>query len=185
MKVAFTVSRVLLVIDVQNEYFTGALPITYPVDHFSNIIEVVDLARSKSVPTIFVRHKETQLPIFQEGTHGWQLHADLAERPCDLLLDKTLPGCFTGTLLQNWIEEHKIETLTIAGYMTHICCDTTARQGMHLGLKVEFLSDATGTLALDNEAGMVTDEELHRAILCAQQHFISEVISRKTWADRL
>lgn len=185
MKVVSTLSRVLLVIDVQNEYFTGALPITYPVDHFSNILEVVDVARAKKIPTIFVRHKEPRLPIFQGGTHGWQLHSELAEKPCDLLLDKTLPGCFTGTLLQDWIVEDQVDTLTIAGYMTHICCDTTARQGMHLGLKVEFLSDATGTLALENQAGAVTGEELHRAILCAQQHFISEVIDQKTWSDRL
>ncbi|MFZ1986860.1 MAG: hypothetical protein WAU91_20785 [Desulfatitalea sp.] len=33
---------------------------------------------------------------------------------------------------------------------------------------VEFLSDATGTLAFKNEAGAVTDEELHRAILVTQ-----------------
>lgn len=178
-------SRALLVIDVQNEYFSGALPITYPVDHFPNILEVVDLARTKNVPTVFVRHKETRLPIFQEGTHGWELHSELAERPCDLLLDKTLPGCFTGTSLQEWLDERKIDTLTISGYMTHICCDTTARQGMHRGMKVEFLSDATGTLALDNQAGSVSDEQLQRSILCAQQHFISEVIDRKTWADRL
>jgi nicotinamidase-related amidase len=173
------------VIDVQNEYFSGALPITYPVDHFSNILEVVDLARKTNVPTVFVRHKETRLPIFQEGTVGWELHPELASRPCDLLLDKTLPGCFTGTSLQAWLDERKIDTLTISGYMTHICCDTTARQGMHRGLKVEFLSDATGTLALDNQAGAVSDEQLQRSILCAQQHFISEVIDRKAWADRL
>jgi nicotinamidase-related amidase len=30
--------------------------------------------------------------------------------------------------------------------MSHMCCDTTARQAAHLGLTVEFLGDATGTL---------------------------------------
>jgi nicotinamidase-related amidase len=178
-------TRALLVIDVQNEYFTGALPITYPLDHLPHILEVVDQARSCDIPTIFVRHHEVSLPIFQQGTHAWQLHPDLAEKPRDLLLDKTLPGCFTKTHLHEWLQERSVDTLTISGYMTHICCDTTARQGMHSGYKVEFLSDATGTLALDNQAGSVTDEQLHRAILCAQQHFISEVIDKKTWYDRV
>ena len=31
-------SRALLVIDVQNEYFTGALPITYPAGHLEQIL---------------------------------------------------------------------------------------------------------------------------------------------------
>ena len=40
--------------------------------------------------------------------------------------------------------------------MTQMCCDTTARQAYHLGFGVEFLSDATGTLAISNAAGAVT-----------------------------
>jgi nicotinamidase-related amidase len=178
-------TRALLVIDVQNEYFTGALPITYPLNHLPNILEVVDAARAHKIPTVFVRHQESALPIFRHGSDAWQLHPELASRPCDLILDKTLPGCFTNTSLQNWLAERNVDTLTISGYMTHICCDTTARQGMHAGYKVEFLSDATGTLGLDNQAGVVSDEQLHRSILCAQQHFISEVISRKTWTERI
>jgi nicotinamidase-related amidase len=178
-------SRALLVIDVQNEYFTGALPVTHPTNHFPNILEVVDLAQQQQVPTVFVRHHEKELPIFRHGSDSWQLHPELAQRPSDLILDKNLPGCFTNTSLESWLKERGVTTLTISGYMTHICCDTTARQAMHLGYKVEFLSDATGTLALDNQAGKVTDEQLHRAILCAQQHFISEVIDRSTWASRV
>jgi hypothetical protein len=34
-----------------------------------------------------------------------------------------------------------------------LCFDTTARQAVHRGFTVEFLSDATGTLPLDNAAG--------------------------------
>ncbi len=37
-------SRALLVIDVQNEYFTGAPPITHPVGHLERILEVMDAA---------------------------------------------------------------------------------------------------------------------------------------------
>ncbi|WP_339746773.1 isochorismatase family protein, partial [uncultured Rubinisphaera sp.] len=92
---------------------------------------------------------------------------------------------FTGTSLEEWLRENDIDTVTIAGYMTHMCCDTTARQAVHRGLTVEFLSDATGTLALSNEAGEVTAEELHRSILCAQQMMLSEVLDVKTWIERL
>jgi nicotinamidase-related amidase len=69
--------------------------------------------------------------------------------------------------------------------MTHMCCDTTARQAVHLGLTVEFLRDATGTLDLSNEAGEVTAEELHRSILCAQQMLLSEVLDVESWIARI
>ncbi len=52
--------------------------------------------------------------------------------------------------------------------MTQMCCDTTARGAFHKGYAVEFLSDATGTLAFSNETGTVTDEELHRTVLTTQ-----------------
>ncbi len=56
---------------------------------------------------------------------------------------------------------------------------------MHRGFKVEFLSDATGTLDLENSAGKVTAEELHRSILCAQQQMISEVLPTTLWIERI
>ena len=69
--------------------------------------------------------------------------------------------------------------------MTHMCCDTTARQAVHRGFSAEFLSDATGTLPLSNSAGRVTAEELHRSILCAQQMLLSEVLPVADWIARL
>lgn len=179
-------NRALLVIDVQNEYFTGALPITHPVGHLEQILAAMDAATGK-VPIIVIQHyfADPDKPFFPKGTHGWELHPEIKSRPHDLLIEKTLPGSFTGTSLEEWLRENGIDTVTIAGYMTHMCCDTTARQAVHRGLTVEFLSDATGTLALSNQAGEVTAEELHRSILCAQQMMLSEVLDVKTWIERL
>ena len=53
------------------------------------------------------------------------------------------------------------------------------------GYKVEFLHDATGTLDVQNKAGSVTAEQLHDAILVAQQMFISDVIDKEMWLERI
>ncbi|MFK7820623.1 MAG: cysteine hydrolase family protein [Planctomycetaceae bacterium] len=180
-------TRALLVIDVQNEYFTGALPITHPVGHLDSITRVMDVAKEHAVPTVVVRHHmaDEAAPLFRHGSHEWQLHEEVENRQHHKLIDKQLPGSFTNTDLEAWLKENGIDTVTISGYMTHMCCDTTARQAAHRGLKVEFLSDATGTLPLDNEAGSVTAEELQRAILCSQQMLISEVLPSEQWFERL
>ena len=179
-------NRALLVIDVQNEYFTGALPITHPHGHLQQILAAMDAAAGK-IPIVVVQHHfaDPTKPFFQKGTPGWELHPEVKSRPYDLLVEKTLPGSFTGTPLEAWLREHAIDTVTIAGYMTHMCCDTTARQAVHLGWTVEFLRDATGTLDLSNAGGEVTAEELHRSILCAQQMMLSEVLDVPTWIKRL
>ena len=161
--------RALLVIDVQNEYFTGALPITHPTGHLGNILRVMDASRESGVPVVVVQHAFPQpdKPFFQKGSLGWRLHPEVDARPRDHLVEKELPGSFTGTDLERWLRERDVDTVTVSGYMTHMCCDTTARQAAHLGFRVEFLGDATGTLPVTNSAGAVTAEELHRAILCA------------------
>jgi len=71
--------------------------------------------------------------------------------------------------------------VTIAGYMTQMCCDTTARQAFHRGYKVIFLSDATGTLSVTNSAGSVRDSDLHRAVLVTQQMKFSRVMTTMDW----
>jgi nicotinamidase-related amidase len=179
-------SRALLVIDVQNEYFSGSLPITHPAGHLDQILHVMDRARGV-VPTVVIQHTldRPDAPFFRRGTKAWELHPEVARRPRDLAIEKTLPGSFTNTGLEDWLRERGISTVTIAGYMTHMCCDTTARQAVHRGFTVEFLSDATGTLPLANSAGQVTAEELHRAILCSQQMLLSEVLPSSRWIGRL
>lgn len=179
--------RALLVIDVQNEYFTGKLPVSYPAGTLSKVLSAMDAARARHVPVVAIQHGAPQPDsgVFRKGSKEWELHPEIKARQHDLLIHKSLPGSFTGTQLEAWLRERGIETVVIAGYMTQMCCDTTARQALHLGFKVEFLSDATGTLDIENEAGKVSGEELHRAILVTQQMRFSEVLPTGEWIQRL
>jgi nicotinamidase-related amidase len=180
-------SRSLLVIDVQREYFEGAFPIRHPVGHLGAILEMMDVAKKANICTVVVRHHQPdpESPVFRKGSDMWQLHDEVESRPRDVLIDKQLPGSFTNTPLDAFLKERNIDTVSIAGYMTQVCCDTTARQAFHRGYKVEFLRDATGTLDVQNKAGSVTAEQMHESILVAQQMFISDVIDKETWLKRI
>lgn len=177
----------LLVIDVQNEYFSGKLHITFPPGSLSHILQAMDAAHAARIPVIVIRHKnsEPDAETFRPGTNGYELHPEVKKRPCDVLIDKTFPGSFTGTGLEGWLKEHGIASLTIAGYMTQMCCDTTARQAFHRGYHVKFLSDATGTLAVTNSAGSITDRDLHLVTLVTQQMKFSRVLTTIDWIESL
>ena len=180
-------SRFLLVIDVQNEYFAGKLPVSYPENSLANILRVMDAAQVAGLPVVVIQHTAPQpdSPVFRRDSLEWQLRPEVAVRPRAALIHKTLPGSFTGTDLEAWLRERQVDQLVIAGYMTQMCCDTTARQALHLGFKVEFLSDATGTLDISNTAGAVSAEQLHRATLVTQQMRFSDVLSADEWIARL
>lgn len=178
--------RALLVIDVQDEYFNGGLKVSHPAGSLDNIIMAMDEAQKYGVAVVVVRH--TSPPgggFFQVGTPEWNLLPQVMERPHDLLLDKHLPGSFTGTGLEAWLRERKIGEVAICGYMTQVCCDTTSRQAFQRGFDVQFLSDATGTLDIKNDAGSVTAEELHRAILVTQAMRFAKVVSTAQWIQGL
>ncbi len=179
--------RALLVIDVQNEYFTGKLPISHPADSLPNVLAAIDGARAHGVPVVVIQHTAPQPDsvVFRRDSNEWELHPEIAARPHDVLLEKPMPGSFTETELESWLRQHHVDTVTITGYMTQMCCDTTARQACHLGFGVEFLSDATGTLAIKNEAGEISGEELHRAILVTQQMRFSRVMKTADWIKEL
>lgn len=178
--------RALLVIDVQNEYFSGKLPVSYPPGSLGNILQAMDAATANRIPVVVIQHaaKAENSPVFRKGSREWELHPEIVTRHRDLLIEKNWPDSFTETPLQEWLKDNGIDTLAVCGYMTQMCCDTTARRAFHLGYGVEFLSDATGTLAFKSEVGNVTDEELHRAILVTQTRF-GKVMKTAEWIQGL
>jgi nicotinamidase-related amidase len=80
-----------------------------------------------------------------------------------------------------WLREKGIKRVAICGYMAQMCCDTTARQAFHLGFQVAFLSDATGTLSVQNSAGSISDCELHRVVLVTMVMRFARVMETEEW----
>jgi nicotinamidase-related amidase len=72
-------------------------------------------AAAGRIPTVVIQHSSDDLPIFRKGSKEWELHSEVAGRPRDLLIQKSLPGSFTGTPLQDWLRQRGIETVMSAG----------------------------------------------------------------------
>ena len=182
-------STALIVIDVQEEYFSGLLPIEFPPRESSLelITTAMDHAAAASVPVVVVRHTGAPgEPVFQPDSPTWALRPEVTGRHHDLMIDKRLPGSFTGTSLQEWIGERGIDHITIVGYMTNVCCDTTARQAIHLGLGATLLHDALGVPVMpDLDGNPVAAQTLQRAALAPLALMGIEVTSTAHWMQTL
>ena len=179
-----TPRRALLVIDVQNEYFTGQLPIEYPPVDISlpNITAAMQAARAAGVPVIVVQHDAPPgSPVFAKGSASWQLHPQVAAIEADHHIHKTMGSAFADTGLRAWLAGKDIDTLTIVGYMTHNCDAATIYQASHDGLQVEFLADATGSLPYENAAGKASAEEIHRVYRTVFHSNFAAVASTADW----
>jgi nicotinamidase-related amidase len=176
--------RALLVIDVQNEYFTGNLPIEFPpvTTSLPNITLAMDSASAAGIPVVVVQHDAPAgSTVFAVGSAAWQLHPDVAGRHADHHIHKQAGSVFAGTDLAQWLKEHEIDTLAIAGYMTHNCDAATIYHAAHNGLTVEFLADATGALPYENAAGKASAEEIHRVYSTVFHSSFAAVTSTLEW----
>lgn len=176
--------RALIVIDVQNDYDGGNLPIEYPpfADTVLNIARAMDIATEAGIRVVVVKQLAPETsPIFAVGSHGGALHPDIASRPADHVIEKKLPSAFAGTDLEDRLRAEGITTLTIVGYMTHNCDLATAIDGSQLGFHVELLSDATGSVPYKNRAGFATAQEIHRIMLVVMQARFAGVGTLEEW----
>ena len=176
--------RALIVIDVQNEYVTGDLPIEYPdvQTSLANIGHAIDAARAARIPVVVVQNfAPAGSPIFARGSLGAELHPVVGGRARDHYIEKGLPSAFTNTGLTEWLVAHEIDTLTIVGYMTHNCDASTIIHAVHAGLAVEFLEDATGSVPYENRAGHASAEEIHRVFSVVLQSRFAAVASTDEW----
>lgn len=176
--------RALLVIDVQNEYFTGNMRIAYPPVGTSlpNIVQAMQAARDAGVPLIVVQHDApADSPVFAIGSDAWQLHPQVAAFDADHRINKAMSSVFTGTDLRAWLAQRNIDTLTMVGYMSHNCDAATIYHAAHDGLEVEFLSDASGALPYENAAGKASAEEIHRVYSTVFHSNFAAVASTADW----
>lgn len=169
--------KALLVIDVQNEYFTGKLKVTYPSNSLDNILKVMDYAKENNMITVIVQHTGSDGNTFIRNSNEWEIHPKILEKSYDYIIEKTKPSSFYKTNLEEILIKEDIDEVIISGYMTQMCCDTTARDAFHKGYNVKFLSDATGTIDVSNDIGTISSKDLHKATLIAQSLRFSKVIS--------
>lgn len=170
----------LIVIDAQQEYFAPVGKVVLPDGPraVKRIAQALGWARERKLPVIHVVH-ESRKPgaaIFVPGTAALAIHPDATPGPGEPVVTKHLPGSFTGTALESLLRERAIERVVLAGFMTQMCVDTTARQAAHLGFKVSVLADATAAMDVKAPDGrLIAAADVHRTHLGSLSGFLAEI----------
>ncbi len=162
----------LILIDVQDEYFDpeSALRIPDGPAVLGRLEALLADARAHGLTVVHVRHtEEPGAEWFDPGGPRVGIREEVAPADGEPVIEKHLPGAFHDTGLEDLLEAAGIERVVIGGFMTHMCCDTTAREAAHRGYEVLFLSDGTATRDLDGPDGSTIGHgAVQAAILAAQ-----------------
>ncbi len=112
---------------------------------------------------------ETRIAALAEGSIGHQLWAGLAVQPNDLTVVKTKYSAFTpgSSPLEATLRQRGIDAVLVAGTVTGVCCDSTARDAMMLNFRSVMVTDANAAM---------TDED-HNASLKAFYLSFGDILS--------
>lgn len=111
----------LLIIDAQNEYASGALTVTNAATSRKAIASLLQKYRDAKAPVVHIVHKTPEgAPIFTPGTELAKEFEELTPREGETVVEKQLPGSFTGTDLEGILKGFGREKLVLTGYMVSL-----------------------------------------------------------------
>jgi nicotinamidase-related amidase len=158
----------LIVIDFQNEYFSGKLPVPDGGKALDRAKKLVTFADNHGIEVIHVRHiTPVGSPIFAEGSKGAEIVDGIKPGKNHILLTKNQVSVFASTDIDARLRDKGIKTLIVSGLMTHACIAAAAREAVPLGYNVIVASDAVATRPINafDGKGTVSAQDLNRAAL--------------------
>ncbi|TWC15683.1 nicotinamidase-related amidase [Pseudomonas sp. SJZ085] len=169
----------LLVIDFQNEYFTGKMPIPDGAAALANTRRLIAFADDHKMPVFHVQHiAPAGSAVFAKDGETVKFHPDMQPRAKDVVLQKTTVSVFGSTDLDKRLKRAGIENLIISGLMTHACVAGAARDAAPLGYNVLVASDASATRAITRGNGEAIDKDaLHKAALAEVEDTFGDVMT--------
>ena len=145
-------SKALLLIDLQNDYFTGgAYPLWNTDETLTNIENAISKAKEQNIPIILIQHVANSelgiAPFFNKGTYGVEIHSKILELlPNAPIVIKEYADSFVNTTLEEVLSNLNVTELLIAGMMTQNCVTHTAISKSAEKYDVSILVDCSTTV---------------------------------------
>lgn len=157
----------VVIIDAQNEYVTGKLPLDGVNAALDRIAMLLKAARDTGAPIIHVVQRGRPGGLFDPESDAFKIAPQAAALAGETIVEKLLPNSFAKTNLQALLEATGRKSLVIAGFMTHMCVSATARSALDHGYSTTVVSDAVATRALPDPLGGadIPAAQLHRTAL--------------------
>jgi nicotinamidase-related amidase len=163
-------TEALVVVDLQNDYFTGgAMPLSDTDRAATNAARLLEVFRAKSQPLVHLRHLSVRpgATFFIPGTPGAEIHPSVAPLAGETVIDKNFPNGFRDTSLLNHLRQAGADELVICGAMSHMCIDATTRAAFDLGFRCTVIHDGCTTRDLEFDGRALPAAAVHAAFMAA------------------
>ncbi len=166
----------LVMVDLQNTYTRGVMELENVQPAIDQAAELLDRARSAGIPIVHVMHDGGEGSPYDIRAEIGQIVDRVSLRDGEAVIVKNFPNSFTGTDLNDRLASGS--NLILAGFMTHMCINSTARGAFSLGHNPAVVAAATATRALPGIGGPpVSAAALQAASLAAVADLFGVVVA--------
>lgn len=171
-------SSTLILIDCQNTYTEGVMELEGVEAALDEAATLLDRARTAGIPIIHIQHSDGPGSLYDVDGHTGAIVDRVAPRSGESVVVKAYPNSFVETDLEARLKELDASNLVLAGFMTHMCVNSTARGAFNLGYAPTVVASATATRALPGVGGAeVPAAALQSASLAALSDLFAVVAS--------
>ena len=166
----------LIMIDLQNTYTQGVMALEKVEPAIEEAARLLDRARSAGATIVHVQHEAGAGTPYDTNAEIGAIVDAVAPKPGEHRVIKNFPSSFVQTDLEEYLRGAGVTDLVLAGFMTHMCVNSTARSAFNLGFAPTVVASATATRALPSPDGPVPAASLQSASLAALSDMFAVVV---------
>jgi nicotinamidase-related amidase len=167
----------LILIDIQNTYRNGLMQLTNVEPAILEAQKLLKLARKLKIPIIHIQHDAGVGSPYDISADIGAIATEVAPIAGEKVIVKNYPNAFVQTTLEAELKSLGIKNIVLAGFMTHMCVNSTAHGAFNLGYTSTIVASATATRPLLSINGKVlTAEEVHLGALASTRDLYAVVV---------
>ena len=158
----------LILIDCQNTYRQGIMQLEGVEPALEEAARLLARARAKGTPIFHIMHDAGPGSPYDVRAEIGQISDIVAPRDGEPVIVKKLPSSFEQTDLHEQLQRIGAKNVVLAGFMTHVCVNSTARAAFNRGYGTTVVAGATATRSLPGPSGSVLPAKtIHDSALAA------------------
>src|ERR1700712_3953578 len=143
----------LVMIDLQNTYTYGVMELEGVQAALDEAAAPLERARSAGIPIIHVQHSDGPGSLYDVEGESGAIVARVAPRGDEAVVVKQYPNSFVEPDFDENLKAVGAGNLVIAGFMTHMCVNSTSRGAFVHGYAPTVVAAATATRSLPGPDG--------------------------------
>lgn len=172
-------TRLLLLIDLQRDYFPGGRHPLVGADAAAAAAQrLLGRFRAAGRPVIHVQHvwEGPDAAFFAPGTDGVEIDPRVAPTGEEPVVVKHHPNAFLGTDLETRLRDAAADEIVVAGMMSSMCVDATVRAASDLGFSLAVAQDACAAPDLVFDGATIPGGQVHAAFMAALDGTYARVV---------